>query len=520
MSYPSIKRIQRIAVVGAGPGGIAAAKYVVFLSVAYTSRHFHMACFCGFYDQSLIGTFRGLLTESNATSIDIFEQQASFGGVWNYSNDPGEKIDIPQVNPDQPLEEPIWHSKCIENGHTNGEPYPTFSSPMYERLQTNIPHCLMKYSDAPSLETHQLFPNREAVTRYLEEYAEDVRHLVNFQTQVIHIGPKTQNAQSGWVVRSISLISHEVSELDYDAVVVANGHYTVPTLPGIKGITEWDQANKGIVSHSKSYRRSEPFTNKKVVIVGNSASGVDIASQIATVCKHPILNSTRSESPLTYEASYKEPVPEIVEFLPPTYGARALLFANGRIEKDIDAVLFCTGYFYSFPFLSSISPKLISTGDRVQNLYKHLFYIPDPTLAFVGLPSKIIPFRTLEGQAAVIARVWSGRLRLPSKLEMCQWEENIIAERGIGKSFHVLPFPRDFEYHNEMVAWASSAQGGLSRVPPKWTEKETWLRERFPAIKEAFVDKGDERHTIRTVEELGFDYDAWLREQGSERRAV
>jgi len=428
------------------------------------------------YGLPLTGTCRGILTESDGVSIDIFEQQASFGGVWNYPND--------------------------------------IEGPMYERLETNIPHCLMKYSDAPSLEAHQLFPSREVVFRYLEEYAEDIRHLVTFQTQVIRIGPKTQQAQSGWVVQFKSLISHEVSERDYDAVVVANGHYSVPTLPEIKGINEWAQANNGIVSHSKFYRRPEPFTDKKVIIVGNSASGIDIGSQIATVCKHPVLNSTRSDSPLPYEAKYKEQVPEIVEFLPPTRGTRAVLFANGRIEKDIDAILLCTGYFYSLPFLSSISPKLISTGNRVQNLYKHLLYIPDPTLAFVGLPSKIIPFRTVEGQAAVIARVWSGQLRLPSKLEMCQWEETVIAERGIGKPFHVLPFPRDLEYHNDMVAWASSAQEGPSKVPPKWTEKETWLRERFPAIKKAFADQGEERHTVRTVEELGFDYDAWLREQG------
>lgn len=466
-----------------------------------------------------MGTLRGLLTESDATSIDIFEQQAFFGGVWNYSNNPGETIDIPQMNPHQPLEGPIWHSKSMGDGNTNGEPYATFSSPMYERLETNIPHCLMKYSGAPSLEAYQLFPSREVVTRYLEEYAEDVRHLVNFQTQVIRIEPKTQKAQSGWVVHFKSLISHEVSGRNYDAIVVANGHYTVPTLPEIKGISEWDHANKGVVSHSKFYRSREPFTNKKVIIVGNSASGVDIASQIATVCKHPILNSTRSDSPWSYEAKYKEPVPEIVEFLSTTHGARAVRFANGRIEKDIDAILFCTGYFYSFPFLSSILPKLISTGNRVQHLYKHLFYIPDPTLAFVGLPCKIIPFRTVEGQAAVIAGVWSGRLRLPPKLEMCQWEESVIAERGVGKPFHVLPFPQDIEYHNDMVAWASGAQGGPSRVPPKWTEKETWLRGKLPLIKKAFADKGDERHTIRTIEELGFDYEAWLRERGPESKS-
>lgn len=59
-----------------------------------------------------------------------------------------------------------------------------------------------------------------------------------------------------------------------------------------------------------------------------------------------------------------------------------------------------------------------------------------------------------------------------------------------------------------------SARGvGRGKTPPKWSEKETWTRERFPEIKKAFADRGEARHSVRRVEELGFDYDASLREQ-------
>jgi len=441
--------------------------------------------------------------------IDVFEQQASFGGVWNYSNDPSGTIDIPQTNPNQSLEEPIWKADDIEshNGDTDGTVHATFASPMYERLETNIPHFLMKFSDAPSLEDDQLFPTREAVTKYLEAYGEGVRHLVHFQTQVVDVRRKGRESQSGWIVHTKKLLySNEVSRDEYDAVVVANGHYTVPSVPDIKGIREWDAVNKGAISHSKMYRRPKPFTNKKVIVVGNSASGVDIASQIAAVSKQPLLNSTRSSSAVTSEAGICEIVPEISEFLPQAHGKRAVRFADGRVEKDIDAILFCTGYYYSFPFLSSLSPELISTGDRVQHLYKHVWYIPDPTLVFVGLPYKIIPFRTVEGQIAVVSRIWSHRLDLPSEMEMRKWEEARIAKCGSGKLFHVLPVPTDFEYHNEMVVWASKARGKtLGNPPPRWTEEDLWMRKRFPAIKKAFAERGEQRHNVRTAEELGFE---------------
>lgn len=58
MGLSSIKDIQRIAIVGAGPGGVAAAKYVGYLSGAYTSLGLHITCSYGFYDQSLIGNFQ------------------------------------------------------------------------------------------------------------------------------------------------------------------------------------------------------------------------------------------------------------------------------------------------------------------------------------------------------------------------------------------------------------------------------------------------------------------------------
>ena len=460
--------------------------------------------------------YRYLLAENCFQTIDIFEQQASFGGVWTFVKDPVGKIDIPQTNPHQPLDEVVDQSLFNQNGIARDAQQAAFVSPMYENLETNVPQSLMKFSDSPSSENHQLFPRREIVTRYLEEYGEDVRYLVSFRTQVMSIHQIRPGAHQ---VRFKNLQDGTVCERSYDAVLVASGHYAVPSIPNIKGIKQWDQVNPGVISHTKYYRRPEPFTNKKVLVVGNAASGTDIASQVGEVSKHPLLISQRSQSILAFAAGYKEDVPEIAEFLPKSQGRRGVRFVDGRVEEDFDAILFATGYYYSFPFLSSLEPKIISTGERVQHLYKQMFYIDDPTIAFLGLPSKVVPFRTIEGQAAVIARVWAGRLELPSKFEMSKWEETIIAERGVGKAFHVLLFPKDFEYHDELVDWAAHATGQGGKLPMKWSVKDTWERERFPAVKRAFADKGRARHGIKTLQELGFDYDAWLKEQRSQNGA-
>ena len=56
---------------------------------------------------------------------------------------------------------------------------------------------------------------------------------------------------------------------------------------------------------------------------------------------------------------------------------------------------------------------------RVEHLYQHVF--PPhlaPSISFVGLPWKVVPFAQYELQAQWIARVLSGRVRLPSRQDM------------------------------------------------------------------------------------------------------
>jgi len=406
----------------------------------------------------------------------------------------------------QSLEKPSW-------GNGPGkESGPIFTTPMYEGLESNLPKSLMCYSDKPFSSESPLFIPREGVCQYLEEYAEDVKSLIQFETQVLDIGLRSIKPNPDvWTVKYQNLRSGTEMSAVYDAVAVCIGHYNVPYVPDIPGIREWNEAFPGRLSHSRYYRRLEDFTDKKVIVVGNSASGVDIATQISAVAKPPVLVSSRSESFLVSTGAGKEEVPEIVEFLPPSEAVCAVRFKDGRIEDGVDAVLFCTGYLYSYPFLPSLHPKLISNGFRVQNVYQHMFYIEHPSLAFVLLPFRIMPFPMSEAEAGVIARVWSGRLQLPAPEAMYRWEDDRINNKGVGTSFHALNFPEDLDHHNNLHDWAAQTDKGLGKMAHKWNEKERWTRQRFPAIKKAFADRGELRHEVRTIEELGFDYEAWLR---------
>ncbi|KAJ5689291.1 hypothetical protein N7462_003683 [Penicillium macrosclerotiorum] len=477
--------VRRVAVIGAGPSGLAAVKYLV------GEKHF---------DQ-----------------IDVFEQRSSVGGVWNYTPGPlkaGASTTVPHLNPHEPVEGPIWMDQ------PNGIRQAVFVSPVYEYLETNIPKELMRFSDKPFPLDAQLFPKHHMVQQYLEEYAESIRDRIHFETQVVDVRPHDPKL-STWKVTTANLHDGINTTRTYDAVVVANGHYTVPNIPDIAGIAAWDKAYPESISHSKLYDSPNPFCGKKVVVVGNSASGLDIGAQINEVSEGKIIVSQRSESYLAASApSDKIICPEIVEFLPPTTHQRGIRFADGRIEGNIDAVVFCTGYFYSYPFLSSLSPPVVTDGLRTRNIYQQLFYIEHPTLVFPALAQKVIPFPIAENQAAVFSRVWSQRLHLPSKQEMQAWEKAEVTHKGDAKSFHVLQFPLDADYLNFLYGWAASAkpQPGLANrgngeYGTHWGERERWMRALFPDIKRAFVQKGDQRCGIKTLESLGFNFDAWKQEQ-------
>lgn len=468
-------------------------------------------------DINIADRLRYLLAEKCFNQIEVFEQRSSVGGVWNYnesSTKAGMSTIIPHLNPHEPAEKPVWID------HTEGPREATFVSPVYDRLETNIPKDLMRFSDKAFPSEAQLFPKHRTVKQYLEEYAEDVKSLIQFETQVSEV--KLQNeALSTWSLTTKDLRTGTDRIHTYDAVVVASGHFTVPYVPDILGIQAWDTAYPGSISHSKFYDSPEPFRGKKVVVVGSSASGLDIGTQINEVSKGKLLVSQRSESYLAAPPNGDKIIcPEIVEFLPSTTHDRGIKFADGRIEEHVESIVFCTGYFYSYPFLSSLNPPAVTDGWRTRNVFQQLFYIDHPTLVFPVLSQRVIPFPMAENHAAVFSRVWSARLTLPSKDEMKAWEASEVEAKGDGKAFHLLPFPMDADYLNYLYHWAEKANprpglsnNGQGKLGTLWGERERWMRSIFPDIRRAFVQRGNERNDIKTLTELGFDFEEWKRQQ-------
>lgn len=377
----------------------------------------------------------------------------------------------------------------------------------------------MGYGDTTFPDSIQLFPGHVEVQQYLKDYAKPVLELIRFRTQVgrVQFLQATTSSDGSiseeWSVCSQSVINGEKICEVYNAVVVASGHYSTPFVPDISGLQEWNQAFPGTISHSKHYRKPEAFADKKVIVVGNSASGLDISSQISSFCK-VVLLSQKSESYLAggFASDSKiQSVSQISQFDP---GHKTVHFSDGRIEEDVDSILFCTGYLYTLPFLRDLSPNPVGDGTHIEHTYQHLLYAPHPTLSFLALPQRVIPFPLSEAQSSVLARIYSGRLCVPSEEEMETWEAATIAEQGAGGDFHTLKFPKDAEYINLLHDWAVEAKSGdglensgKGKLSRRWGPWEYWARENFPAIRKAFVAKGEDRRNVTTLAEIGFVFE-------------
>jgi len=81
-----------------------------------------------------------------------------------------------------------------------------------------------------------------------------------------------------------------------------------------------------------------------------------------------------------------------------------------------------------------------------------MFYIPDPTLTFVGVPYHVATFTLFEFQAIAVAAVFSERAWLPTREEMRGEYRERVERKGCGRSFNSL-LGEEVRYVRELVGW-------------------------------------------------------------------
>jgi hypothetical protein len=289
----------------------------------------------------------------------------------------------------------------------------------------------------------------------------------------------------------------------FDAVVVASGHFWVPYIPAIDGLEQFEKVRPGSIIHSKHFRGRKQFVGKvsyappicthaikrvsnvlsaqRIVVVGASVSGADIAFDLANIAQAPVHAITIGHTINGYFGgeAFKHPKIKNHPSIAKVEG-RTVHLIDGNSIADVDYIIFSTGYSWSLPFLPDVPVR----NNRVPDLYQHVLWQKDPTLLFVGAVAAGLTFKVFEWQAVLAARILAGRAVLPSVEEMRKWEVERIKARGDGVKFTLI-FPDFEDYFETLRQLAGEGEEGKGRKLPRF--RREWVR--------AFLD-GHERRKV------------------------
>jgi thioredoxin reductase len=351
-------------------------------------------------------------------SFDIFEQTGNVGGTWNYT-------------------------ECIGRDE-NGVPV---HSSMYQGLRTNLPKEVMTFEDFPYPQQHKSYLSQEEVLDYMRSYAKEfqIEPHVKFYKRVVEIAPRNHV----WSVEVEDVRSKQKEIVRYDGVIVCNGHYSSPFVPKIAGADSF----AGSMKHSHDYRTRDCYKDKRVLVLGAGPSGLDISQQIHTVAAKVFLSHKSRTALSVVEGLRQKPLVIKLD------GNRAF-FEDGTSE-EVDDVLFCTGYNYSFPFLSGACGVKVE-DNYVHPLYKQIISVENPTLAFIGVPFIVCPFPLFDIQVRLFLAILNGHFKLPSKQEMLsELDQELRKKTGAPvRKYHLLEVDQG-SYFEDLAKTA-----GIKRKPP------------------------------------------------------
>ncbi|KAJ4906958.1 Flavin-containing monooxygenase FMO GS-OX-like 3 [Raphanus sativus] len=238
--------------------------------------------------------------------------------------------------------------------------------------------------------------------------------------------------------------------------------------------------------------RRFPRHGEVVVIIGSSSSAVDISRDVAGVAKevHVASWSNTADTFIKQNGHTNLWMHSVIERVQED---GSVVFQNGKTVLA-DVIMHCTGYKYHFPFLET-SGSVAVDDNSVGPLYKHVFSPAfAPSLSFIGIAWKVLPFHLFELQSKWISGVLSGRIMLPSKEDMMveiKTFYDTLEAQGIPKRYtHYLGLSQ-FEYFD----WLAS-QCGCSGTE-KW-RKEMCLTSFMRVMKhpETYRDEWEDHHLV------------------------
>ncbi|HZM80721.1 MAG TPA: NAD(P)-binding domain-containing protein [Candidatus Limnocylindrales bacterium] len=366
-----------------------------------------------------LAAVKNLLAEG-VSEVTCFEESDGIGGNWAFTDDP-------------------------------------LRASVHECTHTISSRRLSSFEDFPMPNSYPDFPSHRQMHAYFSSYANAFRLWphIRLGSRVVRCTP---HADGRWTVQTVQTTE------TFDWLLVCNGHHRLPFFPWYPG------SFAGQTLHSSTYKRPEPFRDRRVLVVGSGNSAADIAVDVSRFASHTAL-SVREGTYFVPKLAGGRPVDDVFAFWagklpkpllrlalrlwlrlavggwsryglprptqaplvkPPTvnsailealrhgrigvrpaishFDADAVHFTDGTRE-GYDTVIMATGFRPGFPFL----PKHITATP----LYLRMMHPWLPSLYFIGLFQPIgCVWRLADHQARIAARQIAGRL--PRRPDMAE----------------------------------------------------------------------------------------------------
>ncbi len=397
---------KRVCVIGAGPSGLA------------QLRAFQSAVENG----------------ADVPEVVCFEKQDDWGGLWNYT----------------------WRTGVDEHGNQ-------CHGSMYRYLWSNGPKEGLEFADY-TFEEHfgkpiASYPPRSVLFDYIKGRVEKagVRGQIRFNTIVRDV--RTLDGGGFEVTARDEDTDSEVRE-EFDHVVVATGHFSVPNVPEYPGFETFN----GRILHAHDFRDAREFAGQDVLILGTSYSAEDIGSQCWKYGAKSITSCWRT-APMPYEWPDNWTVVPALERVE----GRTAHFKDGTSRK-VDAIVLCTGYLHHFPFLPDDlrlkTPNVLASND----LYKGVVWNRNPDLFYLGMQDQWFTFNMFDAQAWYVRDIIMGRIEVP---DLAAREADVQArqeaEAALEDDYACIDYQAD--YTEELIAdtdYPSFDIGAASKAFYEW----------------------------------------------------
>lgn len=380
---------------------------------------------------------------------------------------------------------------------------------------------LMTYRDAPCTQTAGLFPARREVQAYLEYYAteHDLRSHIRFNTTVTSV--KKDRGGTHWHLTSQTSGAASARAETFSHILVCHGRCSTPHIPNIDGLDSFS----GTMMHSAWYRDPKALTQQgDVLVVGNGSSGMDIARELVGSVRRDLPSGYTPkewedccrEAPCHVYSSWHSPdKPPPMDFDPrdtdsPEWSRKiqvvdqidhidgnSIHFADGTVLDSIKVIVFATGFLFDNAFIDQSTEPLLSrpllppssstglrTGMPSLHLYNlddwQLFHATDETIAFLGVPSRVVPFPFTEAQACFVISRWTNMVSKLPRLDpgippddANRWSSRrteMEEEEAVGKALetttHVFGHPSDSAYIDALMAFLKPVYPDAGTEPP------------------------------------------------------